>query len=68
MYKKYETPEKKPKRITKRKPKIKPKKIISADRLRMIELKKQSKKRIAKEKKKAERKVKAKSPKSNKKR
>ncbi|MGV8171289.1 MAG: hypothetical protein ACP5OA_01175 [Candidatus Woesearchaeota archaeon] len=51
-YKKYEI-EKKPKRITKRRPKIKPKKIISADKLRMIELRKQSKKRIEKDKKKA---------------
>jgi hypothetical protein len=51
MYRKPE-PEKVHKRITKRKPKIKPKKIISADRLKMIELKKQAKKRIAKEKKK----------------
>jgi len=55
MYRRYE-PEKKPKRITKRKPKIKPKKIVSADKLRMIELKKQSKKRIAKDKKKAQKK------------
>ncbi|MGV8140884.1 MAG: hypothetical protein ACP5NW_00420 [Candidatus Woesearchaeota archaeon] len=51
MYKKYE-PEKTHKRITKRKPKIKAKKIISADRLKMLELRKQAKKRIEKEKKK----------------
>lgn len=53
-------PEKKPKRITKRKPKIKPKKIVSATELRMIELRKQSKKRIANEKKKSEKKDKKK--------
>jgi hypothetical protein len=45
-------PEKKTKRITKRKPKIKPKRIISSEKLRLIELKKASTKRIEKEKKK----------------
>jgi hypothetical protein len=45
--------EKKSKRITKRRPKIKPKKIISQDRLKMIELKKLAKKRIEREKKKS---------------
>jgi hypothetical protein len=59
-YLKQQQPEKKSKRITKRKPKIMPKKIISADKLKMIELKKQSKKRIAKDKKKAEKKSKKK--------
>jgi hypothetical protein len=42
----------KPKRITKRKPKIKPKRIISADKLKMMELKKLAKKRIERDKKK----------------
>jgi hypothetical protein len=42
----------KPKRITKRKPKIKPKRIVPAERLKMLELKKQAKKRIEKDKKK----------------
>jgi len=51
-YKKY-APEKKPKRITKRKPKIKPMRIVSTEKLKMIELKKAAKKRIEKEKKKA---------------
>jgi hypothetical protein len=46
------TPEKKPKRITKRKPKIKPKRIVSSEKLKLIELKKASSKRIEKEKKK----------------
>lgn len=53
-YRKYE-PEKqvvKAKRITKRKPKIKPKKIVSKDQLKMIELQKAAKKRLEKEKKK----------------
>jgi hypothetical protein len=58
MYYKKLEPEKKPKRITKRKPKIKPKKIISADKLRIMELRKQANKRIAKEKKKADEKSK----------
>jgi hypothetical protein len=44
--------EKKIKRITKRKPKIKPKKIISKEKLKIIELKKSAKARIAKDKKK----------------
>lgn len=56
MYRRPIEMEKKPKRITKRKPKIKPKKIVSADRLKMIELKKQAKKRIEKEKKKSSKK------------
>jgi hypothetical protein len=50
------TPEKKSKRITKRKPKIKPKKIVSSEKLRLIELKKAAMKRIAKEKKKSSKK------------
>jgi hypothetical protein len=53
QYAKYNEPEKKVKRITKRKPKIKPKKIIPKDKLKMIELKKASKVRIAKDKKKS---------------
>ena len=48
-YKQYQL---KPKRITKRKPKIKPKRIIPKDRLRMMELRKQARKRIEKDKKK----------------
>jgi hypothetical protein len=40
------------KRITKRKPKIKPKKVIPKDALRLIELRKMAKKRIEKDKKK----------------
>jgi hypothetical protein len=51
-YKKYVEPELKSKRITKRKPKIKPKKVIPQDKLKMIELNKQAKTRIDKEKKK----------------
>ncbi len=43
--------DKKVKRITKRKPKIKPKKIVPAEKLKLIELKKESKSRIAKNKK-----------------
>ena len=43
--------DKKLKRITKRKPKIKPKKIISSEKLKFMELKKASKSRIAKDKK-----------------
>jgi len=46
------SPEKKPKRITKRKPKIKPKRIVSSEKLKLIELKKASTRRIEKEKKK----------------
>jgi hypothetical protein len=60
------TPVKAPKRITKRKPKIKPKKIVSPDKLKMIELKKAAVKRIAKEKKKAAKKDVAKKKKSKK--
>lgn len=45
--------ENKMKRITKRKPKIKAKRVLPKDRLRILELKKISKKRIEKEKKKA---------------
>jgi len=44
--------EHKKKRITKRKPKIKPKRVISKDKLKFIELRKQAKKRLEKEKKK----------------
>jgi hypothetical protein len=44
-------PVKKAKRITKRKPKIKPKKIISSEKIRMMELKKAAIKRIEKDKK-----------------
>jgi len=51
-YKKY-IPEKVVKRITKRKPKILPKKIVTVEKLKMIELKKAAKKRIEKDKKKA---------------
>jgi hypothetical protein len=40
------------KRITKRKPKIKPKRVISKERLRIMELRKLAKKRIEKDKKK----------------
>ena len=50
-------PEKKPKRITKRKPKIKSKKIVTSERLKMMELKKASTKRIEKEKKKVGKKI-----------
>jgi hypothetical protein len=59
MYRKQEM-DSRPKRITKRKPKIKPKKIVSAEKIKFIELKKQAKKRIDKEKKKAEKKSKSK--------
>jgi hypothetical protein len=44
--------EKSMKRITKRKPKIKPKRVISKERLRIMELRKLAKKRIEKDKKK----------------
>jgi len=56
------SPEKKPKRITKRKPKIKPKKIVSSEKLKLIELKKASSRRIEKEKKKSAKKKVEKKP------
>jgi|GEM_PF-430212 hypothetical protein len=56
-YQKYATVEKASKRITKRKPKIQPKKIVSSEKLKIIELKKVAKKRIAKDKKKAAKKA-----------
>jgi hypothetical protein len=60
-------PAEKHKRITKRKPKIKPKKIVSSEKLRLMELKKASKKRIEKDKKKSIKKSDKKSKKKGKK-
>jgi len=54
IHRKYEE-SRKPKRITKRKPKIKPKRVIPAEKLKLIELKKLAKKRIEKDKKKVKR-------------
>ena len=58
--------EKKVKRITKRKPKIKPKRVIPQERLKLLELKKLARKRIEKDKLKKTRQKKSKSAKGKK--